>query len=152
MILCDSREKWTQPWSRDTHISGYFDRHGIAYRVEKLDVGDYMLEGGSVTVDRKASIEEISGNLTNPADKQRFMREVRRAHEAGIRLVVLVETNKYKCVRDLSAWRSKYSPVTGGKLIREMNRLQLAYGVEFVFCPKVSAARKIVEILEGDQK
>ena len=64
--------------------------------------------------------------------------------------MVLVETNKYKSVRDLTAWRSKYSPVTGGKLIREINRLRLAYGVEFVFCPKVSAARKIVEILEED--
>ena len=151
MILrIDSREKWTQAGSRDRHISDYLKRHGIAYRVEKLDAGDYMLEGGSVTVDRKASIEEISGNLTNPADKQRFLREVRRAHDSGLRLVVLVETSKYKCVRDLAAWKSKYSPVRGTALIRQMEKLRHAYGVEFVFCPKVSAARKIVEILEGN--
>ena len=85
----------------------------------------------------------------NPADKVRFWREVRRAHDSGLRLVVLVETNKYKKVSDLASWRSKYSPVRGQALIREMNRLRLAYGVEFVFCPKVSAARKIVEILEA---
>lgn len=147
MLIVDSREHWTQPGSKDRHISAYFDRHGIAYKVEKLDVGDYMLDGGSVTVDRKASIEEISGNLLNPADKQRFFREVRRAHEAGIRLVVLVETNKYKSVRDLTVWRSKYSPVSGTALIRQMEKLRHAYGVDFVFCPKMSAAKKIIDIL-----
>lgn len=152
MILCDSREKWTQPGSRDTHISGYFDRHGIAYRVQKLDVGDYMLQGGRITVDRKASLEEISGNLLNPADKRRFWAEVRRAYEQRIRLVVLVETNKIKQLEDLQQWHSAYTPVSGSALIREMKRLQNAYGVRFVFCPKVSAARKIIEILKGDQK
>lgn len=149
-ILCDSREKWTQPNSRDEHISGYFQRHGISYRVKKLNVGDYMLEGGTVTVDRKANLEEISGNLTNQADKVRFWNEVRLAHKLGLRLVVLVETNKFKTVNDVMAWRSKYSPVNGAALVREMERLRHAYGVEFVFCPKVSAAKKIIEILEGN--
>lgn len=148
MLIVDSREHWTHPGSRDTHIKGYLERHGIPYRVEKLDAGDYMLDGGSVTVDRKASLEEISGNLTNPADKVRFWNEVRLARQLGLRLVVLVETNKYKKVSDLAAWRSKYSPVRGQVLIREINRLRLAYGVQFVFCPKVSAARRILEVLE----
>ncbi|MBO7436050.1 ERCC4 domain-containing protein [bacterium] len=152
MILCDSREKWTQPGSRDTHISGYFDRHGIAYRVEKLDVGDYMLDGGSVTVDRKQNLEEICKNLTNPADRKRFFAEARRAKELGLKLVVLIESNKYHQPRDILAWRSKYSHVPGTAVYRQMEKLRLAYKVEFRFCPKVSAARKIVEILEGDQK
>lgn len=143
MYIFDSRER------KNDHIKAYFERHEIAYRVEKLDAGDYMLEGGKVTVDRKGSIEEISGNLTNPTDKQRFMREVRRSRQLGLRLVVLVETNKYKGVKDLAAWKSKYTPVRGTVLIREMERLRYAYGVEFRFCPKMSAAKKIVEILEG---
>lgn len=147
IILCDSREKWTHPGSTDRHISGYFDLHEIAYRVEKLDAGDYMVDCGKVTVDRKGSVEEISGNLTNPTDKQRFMREVRRSRQLGLRLVVLVETNKYKAVKDLAEWKSKYSPVRGTVLIREMERLRYAYGVEFRFCPKMSAAKKIIDIL-----
>lgn len=146
-IICDSREKWTHPGSKDRHISGYFDRHGIAYRVEKLDAGDYMLEGCKVTVDRKASIEEISGNLTNPADKVRFWNEVRLARKLGLRLVVLIETNKYRTVKELAGWKSKYSPVRGGALVREMEKLKHAYGVEFMFCPKMSVAKKIVDIL-----
>jgi hypothetical protein len=145
MYIFDSREK------KNEHIKAYFDRHEIAYRIEKLEAGDYMIDGGKVTVDRKGSVEEISGNLTNPTDKQRFMREVRRSRQLGLRLVVLVETNKYKAVKDLAAWKSKYTPVRGTVLIREMERLRYAYGVEFRFCPKMSAARKIVEILEGKQ-
>lgn len=151
VVVCDSREKWTHPGSKDKHISSYFDLHGIAYRVEPLKVGDYMIDGGKVTVDRKGSVEEISGNLTNPTDKQRFMREVRRSKQFGIRLVVLIETNKYKAVKDLAAWKSKYTPVRGTVLIREMERLRYAYGVEFRFCPKMSAAKNIIEILEEKQ-
>lgn len=141
IFIFDTREK------KNDHIKAYFDRHEIAYRVEKLDVGDYMIEGGMVTVDRKGSVEEISGNLTNPADKVRFWNEVRLARQLGLRLVVLVETNKYKAVKDLASWKSKYSPVRGGALIREMERLRHAYGVEFRFCPKMSAAKKIIDIL-----
>lgn len=142
MYIFDSREK------KNEHIKAYFDRHEIAYRIEKLDAGDYMVAGGNVTVDRKGSIEEISGNLTNPTDKQRFMREVRRSRQLGLRLVVLVETNKYKTVKDLTSWKSKYTPVRGTVLIRAMERLRYAYGVEFRFCPKMGAAKKIIEILE----
>lgn len=151
MLIVDTREKWTQAKRKNTqdqHIKTYLDRHGISYRVQKLDVGDYMLQGGRITVDRKASIEEISGNLLNPADKRRFWAEVRRAYEKRLRLVVLVETNKIKKLEDLRQWHSAYTPVSGSALIREMQRLQNAYGVRFVFCPKVSAARKIMEVLE----
>ena len=148
VLLCDSRERWTHPGSTDRHISGYLSKHRIQFRVQKLDVGDYMMEGGTVTVDRKASIEEISGNLTNPADKKRFWREVRLAHQKGLRLVVLVESNKFRQVSDLREWASKFTPTDGPALIAQMNRLRLAYGVEFRFCPKVSAARTILEILE----
>lgn len=145
MYIFDSREK------KNEHIKAHFERRGIAYRVEKLEVGDYMIEGGKVTVDRKASIEEISGNLTNPTDKVRFANEVRLAYDLGLRLVVLIESNKYKQVRDLTAWKSKYSPVRGTALIKQMEKLRYAYRVEFVFCPRMSAARKIIEILEENQ-
>jgi ERCC4-type nuclease len=141
MYIFDSREK------KNDHIKAYFDRHEIAYRIEKLDAGDYMVEGGAVTVDRKQSIEEISHNLTNAADKVRFWNEVRLAKKLGLRLVVLIETNRYRSVDELRSWKSKYTPVRGTVLIREMERLRYAYGVEFRFCPKMSAAKKIVDIL-----
>ena len=48
MLIVDDREKWTHKGSRDTHLKKYFDRHGIMYRVQRLDVGDYMLDGGKI--------------------------------------------------------------------------------------------------------
>jgi len=155
MLIVDSREKWTQAGrfrKPDTHISAYLERHGIPWSVRKLDVGDYMLEGGSVTVDRKQGLEEVSRNLLNPADKKRFWNEVRLAHRMGIKLVVLVEDSKHKAPSEILGWRSAYSPVTGYALFRQMERLRLSYGVEFVFCPKRSAARRILEILSGGQE
>ena len=66
MIIVDSREHWTHPNSTDTHIKDYFDRHGIEYEVRKLDVGDYQIDGNPrVSVDRKATLEELSRNLMN---------------------------------------------------------------------------------------
>jgi len=148
ILIVDSREKWTQSGSSDKHISLYLARHGIQWVVKKLDVGDYMRFGGKVSIDRKQSIEEISKNLTNPADKKRFMNEVRYAYRLGIRLVVLIESNSYHDVYDLRQWRSRFTPVTGTTVIRQMERISFAYGVIFSFVNKKSVARRICEILE----
>ena len=152
MLLCDTREKWTQSKQfrkPDTHISGYLEKHKIPYAVRKLAVGDYMLEGGSVSVDRKQGLEEVARNLLNPSDKVRFWNEVRLAHSMGIRLVVLVEDSKHKAPSEIRDWRSAYSPVTGAAVLRQMERLRHCYGVEFVFCQRRSAAKRIMEILSG---
>lgn len=146
-VIVDSREKWTQSGSTDKHIRAYLERHKVPYIVRKLAVGDYMIFGGSVSVDRKHSVEEISRNLTNPTDKKRFLNEVRLAHRLGVRLVVLIESNTYHDVYSLREWHSKYSPVRGTVLIRQMERLCYAYGVQFIFCHKKSVAKRILEIL-----
>lgn len=148
-VCCDSREKWTQPGSTDRHIPDYFDRHGIEWEILKLDVGDYQFEGDpSVSVDRKKSLDELSTNLLNKSDSCRFWREIRRAHSQGTKLIVLCECGgKYRSVNDLTAWKSKYSGVTGRRLINEMVRCEYAYGVTFKFCDRRSTARLIIELL-----
>ena len=148
-VLCDSREHWTHPGSTDRHISDWFDRHGIDWRVCKLDVGDYQIYGvPTVSVDRKKSLDEVATNLMNRSDSSRFWREVRRAHEQGVRLIILTECGgQTKTVADVSKWRSKYSPVTGRRLQDEMIRLEMAYGIRWCFCDKRSTARRIVELL-----
>lgn len=146
MYYFDTREQ------KNAHVKAYFDRHGIAYVEKKLDVGDYMIENGTVSVDRKRNLEELSANLLNPQDKKRFMREVKRAREAGIQLVVLCEHGgKFKCLQDVVDWRSEYSPVTGRALLDRMYKLSVSYGVRFEFCSKRSTGKRIVEILEGKE-
>lgn len=149
MLIVDSREKWTQSGSADTHLSSYFDRHGIQWEVRKLDVGDYQIEGDtSVSVDRKKSIDELATNLLNRSDSCRFWREVRRAYAQGTKLIVLCECGgKYHGINDLIAWKSKYSGVTGRRLVEEIIRCEHAYGVQFRLCDKRSTARIIMELL-----
>ena len=149
MLYVDSREKWTQAGSRDKHIKNYLDRNGIQYEVRALDVGDYMVDGGKISVDRKQNLDELAKNLTNKADHARFMREVRRAYAARITLIVLVEQRGINGTQDMLRWRSKHSPVTGAALVREMFRIRMAYGVKFLFCDKLSTGRMIMEILTG---
>ena len=142
MLTCDSRER------KNEHILRYFDRHGIDYEIRKLDVGDYMLEGNdTISVDRKASVDELASNMLNRNDHARFLREAKRAADSGVKLIVLLETSKYKTIPDLREWRSKYSGITGRALMDAIYKTHIAYGVEFLFCPKISTGRRIIELL-----
>ena len=145
MIICDSREK------KNAHILRYFDRNGIDYKIKKMDVADYQIEGrDKLVIDRKQNLDELASNLTNPKDKGRFWREVRRAHASGIKMVVLCEHGKgVKSIPDVVNWSSKYSPVTGRILQEKIYQCHISYGVEFLFCRKSETAAKIIELLEA---
>lgn len=151
-IICDSREKWTQSGSDDRHIPDWFSKHGIEWEVRKLDCGDYMIDGQpEIVVDRKKSLDELATNLMNRSDSARFWREVRRAHAQHIRLVILCECGgQIKTINDVPKWKSRFGPVTGRRLVNEMIRLELSYGVTWCFCDKRSTGRLITEILTGE--
>lgn len=143
MIICDSRERKNQ------HVLRYFDAHGIPYRIQKLDVADYMLEGvDGFAIDRKQNLAELSTNLMNRKDHARFWKEVRRARDAGIRMVVLCEHGgKIRSILDVEGWQNPYSGVSGRMLMEELYRVHIAYGVEFLFCDKQSTGKRIVSLL-----
>lgn len=141
MLICDSKEK------KNEHILRYFDRHGIDYEIRKLDVGDYMFEGGTISVDTKRSVDELASNMLNRNDHARFLREAKRAADSGVKLIVLLETSKYKSIPDLATWRSKYSGISGRALMDAVYKTHISYGVEFLFCPKISTGRQIIELL-----
>lgn len=156
MIICDSREQ------KNVHILRYFERHGIEYRVQKMDTADYMIEGQpNIVIDRKQNLDEICANLTYkgkkanenggkgiPSNVARFWREVRRAYEDKIKLVVLIEHGEnIKSLADVAAWGGSRSGISGRKLVDEMDRLSAAYGVEWQFCGKSETAAIILKIL-----
>ena len=144
MILCDTREKKNQ------HILEYFEIRQIPYRIQKLDTGDYMdSDNPHLTIDRKQNLDELCGNLFS-RDKSRFWREVRRAKQDKIRMIVLIEHGgKVKTLKDVLEWKSKYRTVPGYKLYNEICRCHIAYGVEFWFCDPRKTGKRIVEILMG---
>lgn len=145
MLVVDTRE---QKWG---HVRAYLDEHMIPYRIHKLDYGDYMVPGGSVSVDRKQDINELASNLcTN--DKRRFWNEIRNAKKAGIRIIVLCEHGEgYKEPRDVMKWKSPYSKITGDMVFKAMFRASAAYGVQFMFCDKAETGRRILDILEVER-
>lgn len=144
MYILDTREQ------TNDHIKRYFDKHGIPYTVRKLDCGDYaMEERPGIAIERKKSLDELAHNLLS-RDRARFYREVRRARDAGITLIVLCEHGPdVKCLNDVKGWKSKYGKVTGKVLADAIFRLEIGYGVETRFCGKRSTGKMIVELLEG---
>lgn len=149
VLLEDTRNKV----GKHKNVQAYCEKHGIELVRVCLDVGDYMLPDGKISVDTKKDLSELATNLLNPQDKKRFMREVRRAREAGIQLVVLCEHGgKIRSIQDVALWESAYSPVKGRALVDAMHRLTVSYGVRFEFFSKRSTGKRIVEILEGEMK
>lgn len=142
-IICDSREKKNQ------HILKFFDEGGISYKIQKMDIADYQIEGiDGLVIDRKQNLEEIAMNLMNRNDKSRFWREVRRAKEKDIKMIVLCEHSRnIRSIEDVSGWHSKFSPVSDRNLMEEIYRVHISYGIEFLFCDKRSTGNEIVRIL-----
>ena len=63
-------------------------------------------------------------------------------------MIILVEHGgKIKTIQDVAGWTDKYSGVSGRRLMEEIYRVHISYGVEFMFCDKRRTARKIIEIL-----
>ena len=82
-ILVDTREQ------KADHIIGYFDRKNVNHKKKALNYGDYsfmipaneklgiqrdMYFDSKVCVERKGSLEEISGNLSK--DRARFEKDI----------------------------------------------------------------------------
>lgn len=131
-------------------ITAYLDRHGIEWERQTLKTGDYMIEGQpNLIIDRKCGLQELCMNLCS-ADRRRFYNEIRRAHDQGIRLIILCEQSGIKSLADVSAWRNKYGRVTGRQLQDAIYRLEVGYGVPVVFCDKRSTGKRILEILTGE--
>ena len=101
IILVDSREK------ANSHILDVFDKEGIQYRVTALESGDYTFElkaipeldiphnmdfRQDVMIERKNSLDEISGNFTR--GRERFNDEFGRAW--AVKKYLLIEDGSYE--------------------------------------------------------
>ena len=140
-IIIDSRER------KYSHIETWFKKNGIDYEIKKLNEGDYQIEGKpDRSVDRKKDMTEMYNCVVN--DKSRFMKEVRRCYEKGIKLFVLVEHGgQIKSLADVPNWKPKYGTISSREVAERLYRLHISYGVEIIFCDKRSTGRRIVELL-----
>lgn len=161
-IQIDSREKA----KAIKKILAAFDEAGVDYFVSKLYVGDYQsYDNPYLIVDRKQNLTELCSNVTQGHD--RFRRELVRAQEHGIELVILCEHGDgIEALEDVIFWDNprgkkrqkvagKWQTVetkatTGETLYRILQTLTKKYGVRFEFCDKDETGRRIMEILTDD--
>ena len=148
LILEDTR----QQAGKHRNINKYFDTAGIRWARQALYVGDYVIANdGSRAVDTKQDVIELAGNILS-GDHERFQAECRRASDAGIQLLVLIEERLPD--GGLSAWKAPVDasgrPLTRANpesLRRAMLTMRLKYGVRFRFCDARSTGRLLVEYL-----
>ena len=142
-ILVDTREQ------ENKHIIDSFDKFGIAYKVRKLDYGDYscflpanpglgivrdIYFTSQVAIERKGSLEELSGNLTK--NRQQFENELLRASGAGCRLVLMIEQGSWE---DIAAgkYNTQFKPKA---FMASLLSYQVRYGLQINFVTKALAA------------
>ena len=164
-IQIDSREK-----ARAIRkITQTFEEQGVSYFTSKLLVGDYMsLDHPRLIIDRKQNLQELCGNICQ--QHERFRRELLRAEQAGIQLVILVEHGpEIQCLEDVYFWknprkheirwrvvkgrREAYAAsekaVDGCQLYRALETIKKRYHVLFEFCEKKDTGKRILELLGG---
>ena len=164
-IQIDSREKARAI----RNIIKTFDESGVNHFSSKLLVGDYMnLDNPRLIIDRKQNLQELCGNVCQ--QHERFKRELIKAMEANIKLIVLVEHGPdIKSIEDVYFWqnprkhevrrrvingkREKYvvsaKAVDGNQLYKSLCTIRDRYNVRFEFCQKKDTGKRIIELLEG---
>lgn len=147
MIICDTREQ------KNEHILKYFDRNNIPYRIEMVKTGDYISDCAlGISCERKKTLQELAHNLLS-RDRGRFYREIRRAHDAGIKLFIVCEHGHgIESIQDVAKWVNPYGRVTGKALREAIYQCAIGYGCEFVFCSKRQTGKVIYEILCGGEQ
>lgn len=149
VIMVDTREKQ----HAIEGILKYFSSHNIKTISSKMYVGDYCdYFNPEVVVDRKQSIREIASNCTT--EIKRFEAEIKRYHEIGGRIVFLITENKIDgkditSLEDVMLWQPKegQGTVSGMTVYKKLAYLKNKYHVDFQFCSKRDAGKRIVEIL-----
>lgn len=143
VILVDSREQV------NSHIKLWLKSHKINFVVQKLDFADYSFYipknidfeieediyfTNEISVERKANLEELSGNFST--DRERLAREFER-HEGH--MILMIEDSGYKDIIN-NNYKSKYPPQS---YIGSLHSFSLRYDVPFIFVSKENSAHFI---------
>ena len=105
-----------------------------------------------IIIERKNSLNELCQNLFDDKDKNgmtRFERELKRAKDQGIKVILLVETeDMHSKILSSKHFRydkaSKVSPKSFNSILRS---LQARYNISIEYCNKKDSARLIHDIL-----
>ena len=118
----------------------------------KLPTGEVINFKDKIVIERKADLNELCCNFFDKKDeegKTRLERELDRAKEQGIKVILLVETdNMHNKILSSKYFRfdkaSKVSPKAFNSILRS---LQAKYDISIEYCDKKDSARLIHDIL-----
>ena len=118
----------------------------------KLPNGEVINFKDKIVIERKADLNELCCNFFDKKDeegKTRLERELDRAKEQGIKVILLVETdNMHNKILSSKHFRfdkaSKVSPKAFNSILRS---LQAKYDISIEYCDKKDSARLIHDIL-----
>lgn len=166
-IQIDSREKA----KAIQKILKEFDSQGVRYFSSKLLVGDYMnLDNPRLIIDRKQNLQELCGNVCQ--QHERFKKELIRAIDAGLQLIILVEHgDDIRSLEDVYFWQNprkheiRWKTVNGKKvktvvsakavdgeqLYKSLCTIRDRYNVRFEFCNKNETGKRIMELLRYEE-
>lgn len=150
VLLEDTRNQIGQ----HDNIHRYCEQANVKIVRSKLYVGDYQIANqGGICVDTKASVGELASNCFQ--EHERFRRELIRAQESGIQLIVLTEESLPG--GRLDQWRSpldgsgcpryRFDPAV---LRKALITMQERYGVRFRFCDGRSTGKTLIAYLKGE--
>lgn len=133
VVLVDTREQ------QNSHILGWFDEKKISYKIEKIDTADYSFilpsnpELGiardlyftdKISIERKANLEELSGNFTN--DRTRIESEFIR-HKG--KMILLIEKATYEDIVNHN-YKTDYQPTS---YLATLHSFSERYNIPFTF-------------------
>ena len=127
-VIADTREQVNY------NVLDFLDKNKIPYISRKLNTGDYSAMLGEQTLEtevvceRKASLDELCGNLT--ADRDRFEREFIRAKSDGLKVFLVIENASWTDIVTHN-YKSQLKPQS---LIASLLSWQARFNVTIVFC------------------
>lgn len=155
-ILVDTRE---QPSARATKRYNAF---GCPYKRQTLDYGDYTYNFtlpngnplyepnstavGDCVIERKMSLEELSGCLCQGRD--RFRREFEKAKEHGATIYLLIEDGSWENVIN-GKYKTKFNP---NAYFSTLTAWMARYDIYMIFCKKETSGKLIKQILYRELK
>lgn len=142
-VIIDSREQV------NSHIKLWLKSKKISFAIQKLDFADYsffvpknidlgieenIYFTNELSVERKASLEELSGNFS--VDRERLAREFER--HIG-HMILMIEDSDYKDIIN-NNYKTKYPSQS---YIGSLHSFSLRYDVPFIFVSKENSAHFI---------
>ena len=150
VILCDTREQ------KNNHIKAYFKQRGIQHQDKTLRTGDYtavipankdmgilkpLYFDKSIVIERKGSLEELSGNFTK--GRERFKRELTRANADNMEFHLMIEGSSFTDIINHNYKTELHENAFLGTLLS----LQCEYGFNIMFIQPNEAGLYIERLL-----